>query len=74
MSDRSIEEVAREVRLLADAASNGLGVTIESPFMQLSFLGLSVLPELRDHRQGSRRRDEVRAHRCRRALTDPTAT
>jgi adenine deaminase len=47
MSDQSIEEVAREVRLLADAASNGLGVTIDSPFMQLSFLGLSVLPELR---------------------------
>ena len=33
--------------LLADAACNGLGVTIDSPFMQLSFLGLSVLPELR---------------------------
>ena len=33
--------------MLADAASNGLGVTIDSPFMQLSFLGLSVLPELR---------------------------
>ncbi len=47
MSDKSIEEVAREVRALADAASKGLGVTIDSPFMQLSFLGLSVLPELR---------------------------
>jgi adenine deaminase len=47
MSDQSIEEVAGEVRLLAEAASNGLGVTIDSPFMQLSFLGLSVLPELR---------------------------
>ena len=47
MSDQGIEEVAREVRLLADAASNGRGVTIDSPFMQLSFLGLSVLPELR---------------------------
>jgi adenine deaminase len=47
MSDQSIEEVARQVRLLADAASQGLGVTIDSPFMQLSFLGLSVLPELR---------------------------
>jgi adenine deaminase len=43
MSDQGIEEVAREVRLLADAASNGLGVTIDSPFMQLSFLGLSEL-------------------------------
>ena len=47
MSDRSIEEVAREVGALAEAASSGLGVTIDSPFMQLSFLGLSVLPELR---------------------------
>jgi len=47
MSDQSIEEVSSEVRLLAEAASNGLGVTIDSPFMQLSFLGLSVLPELR---------------------------
>jgi adenine deaminase len=47
MSDQRIEEVAREVGLLADAASNDLGVTIDSPFMQLSFLGLSVLPELR---------------------------
>jgi len=47
MSDRSIEEVAREVGLLAEAASKGLGVTIDAPFMQLSFLGLSVLPELR---------------------------
>jgi adenine deaminase len=47
MSDRSIEEVAAEMRVLADAATNGLGVTIDAPFMQLSFLGLSVLPELR---------------------------
>ena len=47
MSDQSIGEVAREVGALADAASSGLGVTIDSPFMQLSFLGLSVLPELR---------------------------
>jgi adenine deaminase len=47
MSDRSIKEVAAEMRVLADAATNGLGVTIDAPFMQLSFLGLSVLPELR---------------------------
>jgi adenine deaminase len=47
MSDRAIGEVAAEMRLLADAATNGLGVTIDAPFMQLSFLGLSVLPELR---------------------------
>ena len=47
MSDRSAPEVAGEVRGLAEAASQGLGVTIDAPFMQLSFLGLSVLPELR---------------------------
>jgi len=47
MSDQHAFEVADEVRRLAGAASHGLGVTIESPFMQLSFLGLSVLPELR---------------------------
>jgi adenine deaminase len=47
MSDRSAPEVAGEVRGLADAASKGLGVTIDAPFMQLSFLGLSVLPALR---------------------------
>jgi adenine deaminase len=47
MSDGDIQDVAAEVRQLADVASHGLGVTIDSPFMQLSFLGLSVLPELR---------------------------
>jgi adenine deaminase len=47
MSDRDISEVAEEMSLLADAARNGLGVTLDAPFMQLSFLGLSVLPELR---------------------------
>ncbi len=52
MSDKSAAEVAVEVRHLADAASNGLGVTIDAPFMQLSFLGLSVLPELRITDQG----------------------
>ena len=52
MSDKSATEVAREVRHLADAASNGLGVSIDAPFMQLSFLGLSVLPELRITDQG----------------------
>jgi adenine deaminase len=47
MSDRKIEDVVEEMRVLAHAASNGLGVRIDAPFMQLSFLGLSVLPELR---------------------------
>ena len=47
MSDKRIDEVAEEVRRLAEVASKGLGATIEAPFMQLSFLGLSVIPELR---------------------------
>jgi adenine deaminase len=52
MSDRAINDVADEMSVLADAASNGLGVTMDAPFMQLSFLGLSVLPELRLTDQG----------------------
>lgn len=47
MSGRPAGEVAAEVARLAAAAADGLGVTIEEPFMQLSFLGLSVIPELR---------------------------
>ena len=47
MSGRAATEIAEDVRGLAEAASKGLGVTIEAPFMQLSFLGLSVIPELR---------------------------
>jgi adenine deaminase len=47
MSQRPAAEVADEARRLGEAASNILGVTIDEPFMQLSFLGLSVIPELR---------------------------
>ncbi|MHB8245972.1 MAG: adenine deaminase [Acidimicrobiales bacterium] len=47
MSDRGADHVAAEVDLLAKAATSSLGVEIEAPFMQLSFLGLSVIPELR---------------------------
>jgi adenine deaminase len=46
MCDRSAGEVAALVEALA-VASHRLGVTIEAPFMQLSFLGLSVIPALR---------------------------
>jgi adenine deaminase len=46
MSDRSVHEVSTEVLQLANASTK-LGITISAPFMQLSFLGLSVLPELR---------------------------
>jgi len=47
MSDETAEHVAKEVEQLAKAARSALGVEIEAPFMQLSFLGLSVLPALR---------------------------
>ena len=47
MSDRDAVETAREVKELAEVVSTRLGLTLEAPFMQLSFLGLTVIPELR---------------------------
>jgi adenine deaminase len=47
MSTSSAQEVAAQVSVLTEAVRSRLGVTIEAPFMQLSFLGLSVIPELR---------------------------
>jgi adenine deaminase len=47
MSDRPAPEVAAGQHALGRAAAEALGVTIEQPFMQLSFLALSVIPELR---------------------------
>jgi adenine deaminase len=47
MSDRPAADVAAQIRGLGEAAANALGVTLEEPFMQLSFLALSVIPELR---------------------------
>jgi adenine deaminase len=47
MSDHSAAAIAAEGEHLATRAVDGLGITIRAPFMQLSFLGLSVLPELR---------------------------
>jgi adenine deaminase len=47
MSDRPAPDVAAQIRGLGEAAANALGVTLEEPFMQLSFLALSVIPELR---------------------------
>ncbi|MFN8051789.1 MAG: adenine deaminase [Acidimicrobiales bacterium] len=46
MSPRRSHEVADELDTLV-AAGRSLGITIEAPFMQLSFLGLSVIPQLR---------------------------
>jgi adenine deaminase len=47
MSDRPATEVAAQIRALGEAAARDLGVTVDEPFMQLSFLALSVIPELR---------------------------
>ena len=47
MSDRSAPEVAEALAALGAAAAARLGVTVEEPFMQLSFIALSVIPELR---------------------------
>jgi adenine deaminase len=47
MSDRPASAVAAAVEHLEHIAAAELGVTIGTPFMHLSFLGLSVIPELR---------------------------
>ena len=39
MSDKSATEVAEELRHLTEVVAQALGVTLEAPFMQLSFLG-----------------------------------
>ena len=46
VSDRPVEEVAAAVEHMEKAASE-LGVTMASPFMAISFLALSVVPELK---------------------------
>ena len=46
MSDRSVAEMADEVRAL-DAAYKSLGCPLEYPFMMVSFLSLGVIPALR---------------------------
>ena len=47
MSDRPAAEVAAALGELGRAAAQRLGVTVKEPFMQLSFIALSVIPELR---------------------------
>ena len=47
MSDQPAATVAAAVEHLEHIAAAQLGVTIGTPFMHLSFLGLSVIPELR---------------------------
>jgi adenine deaminase len=47
MSDCSAEQVADQIEGLNRAAAERLGTTVAEPFMQLSFIALSVIPELR---------------------------
>jgi adenine deaminase len=47
MSDMPAGEVASALDALGAVAARQLGVTVEEPFMQLSFVALSVIPELR---------------------------
>jgi adenine deaminase len=47
MSDRSAADVSAQIEVMGRAAAERLGVTVDEPFMQLSFIALSVIPELR---------------------------
>jgi adenine deaminase len=47
MSDRPAEEVAAAIDHLGQLTADVLGVSLPAPYMQLSFLGLSVIPHLR---------------------------
>lgn len=46
MSDQPLEVVADQIEAMEETARQ-FGISIEAPFMLLSFLGLSVIPELR---------------------------
>lgn len=46
MSPKSLVEVAGEIDRVVETARE-LGITLDAPFMALSFLGLSVIPDLR---------------------------
>jgi adenine deaminase len=47
MSDRPAGEVSAQIEALNRAAAERLGTTVAEPFMQLSFIALSVIPQLR---------------------------
>jgi adenine deaminase len=47
MSDQPARVVAHQIGELNQAIHERLGVTVDEPFMQLSFIALSVIPELR---------------------------
>jgi adenine deaminase len=46
ISDQPLEVVAGQVDTVVEAAHE-IGITLDAPFMSLSFLGLSVIPDLR---------------------------
>ncbi|EQD39309.1 adenine deaminase, partial [mine drainage metagenome] len=47
ISTKRATEIAAELENLEAQAHSSLGITLPAPFMVLSFLGLSVIPELR---------------------------
>ena len=47
LSESPFEEVADQATKLGEAAKEVLGATYPAPFMAMSFLALSVLPEIR---------------------------
>ncbi|HSJ50964.1 MAG TPA: adenine deaminase [Actinomycetota bacterium] len=47
LSDRPVEEVSAAVHHMEQVTHEALGVTLPSPFMAMSFLALSVVPELK---------------------------
>src|SRR5918996_680842 len=47
ISDRPVEEVASSVHAIGVTAREHLGATLPSPFMAMSFMALSVVPELK---------------------------
>ncbi|MEI7548697.1 MAG: adenine deaminase C-terminal domain-containing protein, partial [Actinomycetota bacterium] len=51
MSDRPLAAVAAGLEDVLRAAA-AIGITLPAPFMALSFLGLSVIPDLRITDQG----------------------
>ena len=47
LSDLPVEEVAASVGRMEEVAREALGATLPSPFMAMSFMALSVVPELK---------------------------
>ena len=47
LSDRPVEDVSANVHAMEAAAHERLGITLPNPFMTMSFMALSVVPELK---------------------------